>query len=136
MVEILRLLIVLWGLSITVRAANLYFYEQGDSPVKEYTGATNNFVLSHRPRIVEFYSPYCPACRRFSPEYKELAKAVTDQYSQAEFYGVSCAAHDDVCRDFEGKCYVWWMILRSPLLTAVYSQNVPCLVCLSCRKLA
>jgi hypothetical protein len=36
-----------------------YLYGEDNLPVKEFTGATNVFLKSKKPRVVEFYSPHC-----------------------------------------------------------------------------
>jgi thiol-disulfide isomerase/thioredoxin len=36
-----------------------YLYGLNNAPVKEFTGITNVFLKSKKPRVVEFYSPHC-----------------------------------------------------------------------------
>ncbi|CAB9522177.1 Sulfhydryl oxidase 1 [Seminavis robusta] len=51
-------------------------------------------------RVVEFYSPLCPHCVKFAPNYIEFArKNRMTAGVQVDFYAVSCTAHKDICRD-------------------------------------
>lgn len=47
------------------------------------------------------YSPSCPACVVFKPNYiEELTTNDTKKFPQIEFFAVSCDDHFDTCRDF------------------------------------
>eukprot|EP00339_Tiarina_fusa_P009203 CAMPEP_0117056738 /NCGR_PEP_ID=MMETSP0472-20121206/39374_1 /TAXON_ID=693140 ORGANISM="Tiarina fusus, Strain LIS" /NCGR_SAMPLE_ID=MMETSP0472 /ASSEMBLY_ACC=CAM_ASM_000603 /LENGTH=837 /DNA_ID=CAMNT_0004773319 /DNA_START=135 /DNA_END=2649 /DNA_ORIENTATION=+ len=74
-----------------------YLYGDNHYPVKEYTGGNSIFETSDSPRVVEFYSPHCPACIAFRPEYLKLARDTRFKYKEAAFFAVSCDHHEDVC---------------------------------------
>ncbi|CAJ1943096.1 unnamed protein product [Cylindrotheca closterium] len=78
----------------------LYLADATEHPIKEYIGEENRFMDSNSPRVVEFYSPSCPACVQFKPKYIKLAKEVTEKYPQIEFFAVSCDDHFDTCNEF------------------------------------
>ena len=59
-----------------------YFY-LNDKTVLEFLDDTENggqknwFMNQSGPRVVEFYSPLCPACDEFRPHYIKLAEDTT-----------------------------------------------------------
>mmetsp|Transcript_3584 Transcript_3584/g.8178 ORF Transcript_3584/g.8178 Transcript_3584/m.8178 type:complete len:833 (+) Transcript_3584:95-2593(+) len=78
----------------------LYLPDAEEHPIKEYVGDENRFMDSSSPRVVEFYSPSCPACVEFKPQYIKLATETTEKYPQIEFFAVSCDDHFDTCKEF------------------------------------
>jgi thiol-disulfide isomerase/thioredoxin len=46
------------------------------------------------PRLVEFFSPFCPHCTKFAPTWKKIADAHKDLENNANFYmaQVNCIA--------------------------------------------
>lgn len=53
-------------------------------------------------RVVEYYAPWCPHCRRFAPHYVSVARKVTAAASKmgqhVDFYAVSCVASNAICK--------------------------------------
>jgi len=50
-----------------------------------------------RPRIVNYYAPWCPHCIAYKSEFVTLAKETHKLDPSVEFYTVSCTAHEDLC---------------------------------------
>ena len=77
-----------------------YFYAQ-DKTVMEFmddNGIHRNWFMNQSgPRVVEFYSPLCPACNEFRPHYIKLAEDTTELYPSIRFYGVSCDKYQELC---------------------------------------
>lgn len=85
---------------VSAVASYLYLQEADEVPIKEFTNDSNRFMDSTSPRVVEFYSPSCPACVEFKPKFIELAIETTDKYPEIEFFAVSCDDHFDTCKEF------------------------------------
>lgn len=104
--------VALWLSRTTVAAGSTeeFYLYYGDTDastyVQEYRATKDGIPLdglfeqSEHPRIVEFYSPYCPHCRHFKPKYVRLARDVGQKYPDVEFYAVSCVAHSDMCQKY------------------------------------
>ena len=78
-----------------------YLYASKTTAVKEYIsedGGTN-FMKYKSPRVVEFYSPHCPACIAFSSHYIQLAKETTKMYPDILFFAVSCDSNEKLCEE-------------------------------------
>jgi len=60
-----------------------------------------NFLASegNGPRIVEFYAPWCPHCKKFKHTYVQIAQKVSDVVPNVKFYAISCTTHTEVCKD-------------------------------------
>ncbi|KAI2503325.1 Erv1 / Alr family [Fragilaria crotonensis] len=74
----------------------LYANDETASAVIEHT-SDHDFEKSSKPRLVEFYSPFCGGCRFFKPQYVAIAEALISKYDDVEVYAVSCSPHKDVC---------------------------------------
>jgi len=81
----------------------LYLDAEENSPVIEFFDADHgDFRSSRKPKVVNFYNPYCGACQAYKPTYVKLAKDLEEEMDDdMEIYAVSCEAHDDVCREFD-----------------------------------
>ncbi|CAB9519401.1 Sulfhydryl oxidase [Seminavis robusta] len=116
-------LLLLLQLPLTAAAIQEYLYRSMNPPTKAlpvmdyYSDDTNNkdsipdFLSSDtmdHPRVVEFYSPTCPHCQAFAPQYVQFANdfgnwTAKTQHSSAslgnvQFHAVSCSVHKTVCR--------------------------------------
>ncbi|KAG7366720.1 Erv1 / Alr family protein [Nitzschia inconspicua] len=80
------------------------FFYLDDDVVGEYIseeGVEQNFFMNEAgPKVVEFYSPLCPACNEFKPRFIHLAKATRERYPSIKFYGVSCDKYQQVCDEY------------------------------------
>mmetsp|Transcript_13550 Transcript_13550/g.22449 ORF Transcript_13550/g.22449 Transcript_13550/m.22449 type:complete len:947 (+) Transcript_13550:96-2936(+) len=98
----------LWGLVVGLAASQsaeyLYKDDKDAGAVIEHT-TTNDFEASKKPRLVEFYSPYCGGCRNFKPKYITMAEQITAKYNDVEVYAVSCAPFKDICNKHKIKGY-------------------------------
>lgn len=59
-----------------------------------FTSATENGMW-----LVEFYSPYCPHCRRIAPTLRDLAESSRHLEDSSNFHiaRVNCIAQGDLC---------------------------------------
>ncbi|KAL3769921.1 hypothetical protein ACHAW5_002696 [Stephanodiscus triporus] len=73
------------------------------------------------PRVVEFYAPWCPHCRRFAPEYARLAAEVSGSHPSVKFFAVSCVAHNDLCKAQNVTGYPTIRVFRE----ASYEPRIP-----------
>lgn len=73
----------------------------GDSSTDPTSSSIPDFLNSTElgPHVVEFYAPWCPHCRRFKPNYVNLARKVQSSGpgKDVQFYAVSCTANRNVC---------------------------------------
>ena len=83
------------GADAKAHAARLADYEQTrDNP--PFLNSTDS-----GPRVVEFYTPWCPHCQEYKHQYVELARTVQSMPAGAEvrFYAISCTAHRPICKN-------------------------------------
>jgi thiol-disulfide isomerase/thioredoxin len=80
-----------------------YFYIN-DRTVMEFMddgGVKKNWFMNQSgPRVVEFYSPLCPACNEFRPNYIRLAEDTVERFPSIRFYGVSCDKYEKLCDQY------------------------------------
>ncbi|MGK3752950.1 MAG: thiol-disulfide isomerase/thioredoxin [Bacillariaceae sp.] len=78
-----------------------YLYASKTTAVKEYISDDDgtHFLKYKSPRVVEFYSPHCPACIEFSSHYIQLAKETTKMYPDILFFAVSCDSNEKLCEE-------------------------------------
>jgi len=50
-----------------------------------------------RPRVVEFYAPWCGHCIHFRSHYIELGKQTQEINPNVDFYAISCTVHNELC---------------------------------------
>jgi hypothetical protein len=122
-----------WQRSSTKKSPDQYLYAN-EPNVIEVTAAEGFFQTSQKPRIVEFYSPYCVRsfflkpntsglthvfiaftgkrfciqghCVHFKSRYVKVANEAREKYGSAvEFYGVSCLARHELCVKYEANSY-------------------------------
>jgi thiol-disulfide isomerase/thioredoxin len=105
----------------------LYLGRNDSDPVIEYEGTNESdptrpdFLYSPDagPRVVEFYAPWCPHCRRYAPHYIAYARQVTQIVNASngdvnvKFFAVSCTVHKEVCRDFRVNGYPKVKVFRA-----------------------
>jgi len=87
-----------------------YLYASTTTAVKEYIseegGSQHNLFMEYKsPRVVEFYSPYCPACVEFSSHYIEVAKNTSEINHDILFFGVSCDSYEKLCEEYDIEGY-------------------------------
>ncbi|CAB9531867.1 Sulfhydryl oxidase 1 (Partial), partial [Seminavis robusta] len=116
-------LLLLLQLPLTAAAIQEYLYRSMNPPTKAhpvmdyYTTLKDDsketpipdFLSSDQmdhPRVVEFYSPTCPHCQAFAPQYVQFAndfgnwtaKTQHQSLGNVQFHAVSCSVHKTVCR--------------------------------------
>jgi len=103
---------------VTSGGKSQYLYYGGEDtedvgPVIDYVrraGVPSDYVPDFlttaytKNRIVEFYSPWCPHCRHFKPNYIQVAKNVASKLD-IEFHAVSCVANKELCKMQEIHAY-------------------------------
>ena len=69
----------------------------------EHTKNTPPFLNSTGvgPRVVEFYTPWCPHCQEYKHQFVDLARTVQSMPVGAEvkFFAISCTAHRPICKN-------------------------------------
>lgn len=68
--------------------------------VKEFNPESGRFADTLAPRVVEFYSPHCPACVAFSSHYIKMAENTKKLNPEIQFFGVSCDTFEHVCDQY------------------------------------
>ena len=74
-----------------------------------------------KPRVVEFYAPWCGHCIHYKPEYIKIAKQVNAvENVNLEFHAVSCEVHRPICASENVKGYptIKWFPAFDPNATA------------------
>jgi len=112
----LSLCLWFWVTAITIaeddNSSNdgLYLYDdvQSSQPVIEIK--RNDFfdkVPITKPRLVLFYMPSCPACRRYKNTFVNLGRDIKRDLWKTKLgtYAVSCEAHMKLCRDVNIAAY-------------------------------
>ncbi len=66
-------------------------------------------------RFVVFYSPACPHCVQYAPEYMHIAQQIilNGASDNVKFYAVSCKVHHKLCRQFPIRSYPTILAIRS-----------------------
>lgn len=66
-------------------------------------------------RFVVFYSPACPHCVQYAPEYMHIAQQIilNGVSDNVKFYAVSCKVHHKLCRQFPIRSYPTILAIRS-----------------------
>lgn len=81
--------------------------------------AEYNELMKERkdPKIVVYYSPWCPHCRHFVPKYDKVAQEIYSKTSRASvsFFAVSCTAFRDICQKAKIKQYPMILAYRYDL---------------------
>lgn len=72
------------------------------SPIQEYTD--NNFennIKDHKLAVVYFYSPDCPYCQNFTPQYEDAKAKLDAENVNAAWIKVSCPGDGkEICRKY------------------------------------
>ena len=50
---------------------------------------------------MEFYSPYCPHCRRLAPEYKRASVLLSEKDSELKMGRVDCTVEKGLCNKYK-----------------------------------
>ncbi|GAX23187.1 hypothetical protein FisN_39Hh017 [Fistulifera solaris] len=98
----------------TPESGYLYLGTTDSYPISDYDG---NHGASGRPdflygsdtgpRVVEFYAPWCPHCKKMRPHYIAYAQRVTKLVNETapgqeiKFYAISCVVHSMICKDYK-----------------------------------
>jgi len=82
------------------RSEDKFLYAGKTNAVTEYNPKTAPFATVSAPRVVEFYSPMCPACVAFSSHYMKMAENTKKLYPDIQFFGVSCDTYEKVCHEY------------------------------------
>lgn len=96
-------IVLLLAWIVSVYSADKYLYlddSDAKSIIIEHTDESD-FGTSTRPRVVEFYSPFCGGCIAFKPKYIALARETMEKDPEIEFFAVSCAAHKETCDQYK-----------------------------------
>jgi len=75
-----------------------------------------DFLLRNQkePRFVVFYSPACPHCVHYVPDYIQIAKQIIDDVgSDARFHSISCSVHHALCNKQSIKGYPTVLAIRA-----------------------
>ena len=82
---------------------------------KHLTQADFTTSISKGLWLVEFYSPYCPHCKRFAPTWDKVAKEKAPLEGVAGFTmaQVDCTAQGDLCHDSGVKGYPQVMLFQN-----------------------
>ena len=75
-----------------------------------------DFLLRNqeKPRFVVFYSPVCPHCVHYAPDYIRIAKKIIDDVeSDARFHAISCSVHHALCIKQSIKGYPTVLAIRA-----------------------
>lgn len=87
------------SIEIPDQAVGEYFYLSMRGNVQEYTGSGSFDVT--KPRVVEFYSPFCEDCLEFRDTYIALADRMKETYPEVDFYAISCVHHSQWCQKYQ-----------------------------------
>ena len=101
-----------------------YTYPPQDDPFKDFdfgnviwlddTNATSE-IKKHEALFITFYSPYCPHCHKFLPEYVKIAKYAEEQNLKVKFAKIETLKSFNITEEFE--------IRKVPSIFLIYNNS-------------
>lgn len=75
--------------------------------------------------LIEFYSPYCPHCKKFAPIWQEVTEAYADLENTHDFHmaRVNCIASGDLCNAQTINGYPQIMLYSNGLIVDEYDGD-------------